>query len=612
SLPLSLSSVLSSVLSPRFPLLSEYSVIYFTFVIMSNIKRPAIVEESDEAILAKLGYKQELSRSISGFSNFAISFGCLSVLAGLTPLYGSALLSGGTVVVTWGWLIVACLTMFIGLSLAEICSAFPTTGGLYFWVSRLATSEWVPLACWLTGWFNWLGLVWLQFIYLFNFPQLYAQTNANLIIILETSLSPSICWENYIAVTSTDLSLAQFMTGCITVVNPNFTATTYIQYAIFLAIVIVHGLINSVGVRASGIINQVSVYWHIFGVLIIIIVALTLTPNKASPQFVFGFLDNNTGFSSDGYAFLLGLLQSQYTLSGYDAAAHMSEETKRAQRGSPYGILFSIAGATVVGWVFLLSITFCIQDFATQIASPNAIQPQMVQVFLDGVGLNWAVVFCVIIMGGMFFCGSALTLGSSRMVYAFSRDGAMPLSKYLHTLNPWTKAPTFAVWFNILVAAIIPVRHRLDTYYFISHMTKPAHPVSQGIPFMWSAEAFQAIVSVNTIASSISYLIPILLRITLARDNFQPGPFNLGRWSVPIGIVSSLWIILTSILFICPVTYPVTPNNMNYAIVPFVFVIGISSGYFAIWGRKWFKGPINHTDEDDTDETEKIEIAHKA
>lgn len=103
----------------------------------------------------------------------------------------------------------------------------------------------------------------------------------------------------------------------------------------------------------------------------------------------------------------------------------MSEETKRAQRGSPYGILFSIAGATVVGWVFLLSITFCIQDFATQIAGPNAVQPQMVQVFLDGVGLNWAVVFCVIIMGGMFFCGSALTLGSSRMVYAFSRDGAM-------------------------------------------------------------------------------------------------------------------------------------------------------------------------------------------
>ncbi|RUP44900.1 amino acid/polyamine transporter I, partial [Jimgerdemannia flammicorona] len=483
-------------------------------------------------------FQQELSRSITAFSNFAISFGCLSILSGLTPLYGTALQSGGTIAVTWGWLIVALLTMFIGLSLAEICSAFPTTGGLYFWVSRLATKEWVPLACWLTGWFNWLGLVF--------------------------------------AITSTDLSLAQFMTGAITIVNPSFGGTVYIQYGIFALIVILHGMINSVGVRLSGIFNQVSVWWHVLGTLLIIVVALALTPNKASPAFVFGFLDNRTGFENGGYAFLLGLLQSQYTLSGYDAAAHMSEETKQAQKGSPFGILVSIASATIVGWAFLLAVTFCVQDYQTQIVNATY-SPAMVQVFMDGVGQNWSIVFCVIIMGGMFFCGSALTLGSSRMVYAFSRDGAMPMSGLLHTLHPKTQSPVFAVWFNIVVALII------------------------GIPFMFSSQAFNAIVSVNTIASSVSYLIPILLRITLARDTFQPGPFNLGKFSVPVGIVASCWISLTSVLFICPTEYPITTGNMNFAVAPFVIVIGISSGYFAIWGRKWFKGPVDNTHVDDSE-----------
>lgn len=266
------------------------------------------------------------------------------------------------------------------------------------------------------------------------------------------------------------------------------------------------------------------------------------------------------------------ILQSQYTLSGYDSAAHMSEETKNSQHGSPFGILTAVSANAVSGFIFLIGISFMVKDFATQIVSEDAIQPQMIQVFVDGVGEAWTMVFLIFVMLSIFFCGSSLTLGSSRMVYAFARDGAMPLSKHLHKLNKRTNNPVNAVWFNITVAGIV------------------------GILYMINDTAYEAIVSVNTIGSQLSYFVPILLRITVARKSFQTGPWNLGRFSTFCGIVSCCWLIFTCALFICPTEAPITPNTMNYAIAPFAFIMILSVGYFAIWGRKWFTGPVRVID----------------
>ncbi|KAF8980875.1 hypothetical protein BGZ46_003581 [Entomortierella lignicola] len=343
----------------------------------------------------------------------------------------------------------------------------------------------------------------------------------------------------------------------------NYDANTYVIFGIYVGIIILHGMVNSLAVRLNGIFNVISVYWHVIGTFLIIVVLLATTPNKQSASFVFTQWENYTGFGSGFYVFMLGLLQSQYTLSGYDSAAHMSEETKDAQRGGPWGIVRAIITASIVGWVFLIGITFCVTDFDNQILNPT-VGTALGQMFLDSAGETWAIILILVILGAQFFCGSALTLASSRMVFAFARDGALPLSKYLHRLNK-DKSPVLAVWFNIAFCFIL------------------------GLPYIWSETAFSAIVSVNTIASSISYLIPILCRIVLARDSFEPGPFHLGKFSIPIGIISTVWIIVTSILFLCPITYPVTAQNMNYAAVPFVLVIGLCVIYYAIWGRHWFK-----------------------
>ncbi|CAO3632271.1 unnamed protein product [Mucor fragilis] len=490
---------------------------------------------ADELLLQQLGYKQDLNRSISAFSNFAIAFSCCSVLSGLTPMWGDAMIDAGSMGVIWGWLITAVFTMLVALSLAEICSAYPTTGGLYFWVSRLATADWVPLACWVTGWCNWIGL----------------------------------CF----GISSVDLGLSQFIAGVVSVWDPEGEPlSVYAQYGIFVGILIIHGIINSVAVSWNGVMNQGAFFANMLGIGFIVIVGLALTKPLASGDFVFTQFYNGSGFGSNGFAFLLVILQSQYTLSGYDSAAHMSEETKNSQSGSPFGILVSVAANGISGLVFLIAISFMVTDFDRQIVSENAIQPQMVQVFYDGVGPAWTMVFLIFVMISIFFCGSALLLGSSRMVYAFARDGAMPFSKQLHTLNKKTQSPVNAVWMNVLVAGIV------------------------GILYMINSTAYEAIVSVNTIGSQMSYLVPILLRITTSRTKFVPGPFSLGKFSIICGVISSCWLIFTCALFICPTEAPITPDNMNYAIVPFAAIMICSMTYFYFWGRKWFTGPVRVID----------------
>ncbi|KAI8378738.1 amino acid permease-domain-containing protein [Choanephora cucurbitarum] len=484
--------------------------------------------QPEEALLHSMGYKQEMNKTMSTISNFSIAFGCCSILSGLTPLWGDAMAAGGSTSVIWGWVLVSIFTFGVGLSLAEICSAYPITGGLYIWVSKLAPPEWVPIMCWLTGWCNWLGLV--------------------------------------IAITSTDIGLSQFISSMVKINNPENSPSIYWEYGIFIVIAVVHGLINSISVRYNGFFNQTSLYWHLVGTLLLIIVALVLTPNKPDAKWVFTFFENDTGFSSGGYAFLIGLLQCQYTLSGFDSAAHMSDETQDASRSAPRGILYAVGTAAIVGFIFLLSVNFCVQDYQAQIIDTD-ISPAMVKVFLDGVGYRWTLVFTIIIMGAMFFSGSALTLGSSRMVYAFSRDGAMPFSRYLATINQKTMTPVYAVWFNIVFAIVV------------------------GILYIINETAYNAIVSVNTISSSIAYFIPIALKVFVARKVFVRGPFHLGPFSDLINLVSLCWIVLTSVLFICPTESPVTASNMNYAIVVFGGIITLSVLYYHFRARRWFHGP---------------------
>ena len=249
----------------------------------------------DEQALHQMGYAQELRRRMSGFSNFAVSFTIISILSGCLTLYGFGMATGGPAVIVWGWLVVGVMTLFVGLAMAEVCSSYPTAGGLYYWSAKLAPRH-GPAWSWFTGWFNFLGQV---------------------------------------AVTAgIDFGAAFFINAFGALVWGWSTAhsVTILIYAIVL---LVHGLLNQFGIRLVALLNDVSVWWHIIGVLLIVAVLVFVPSHHQSASFVFGHFVNDTGLHvSPIYIVLIGLLLAQYTFTGYDASAHMTEETheRRPQR----------------------------------------------------------------------------------------------------------------------------------------------------------------------------------------------------------------------------------------------------------------------------------------
>jgi amino acid permease (GABA permease) len=476
----------------------------------------------DEQRLHDMGYAQELRRHMSGFSNFAVSFTIISILSGCLTLYGTGMNAGGPVMITWGWPIVGVMTLFVGLAMAEVCSSYPTAGGLYYWSAKLAKNN-APAWSWFTGWFNFLGQV---------------------------------------AVTAGIDFGAAFFLNALLDLQWGFDARPWHTILLFAAILVVHALLNQFGVGVVAKLNDVSVWWHIIGVLLIVSVLVFVPSHHQSASFVFGHFVNNTGWHSTFYVALLGLLLAQYTFTGYDASAHMTEETRDAARSGPRGIVTSILVSLGAGWVLLIGVTFAIQHYASE---ASAAVPAA-QVFVDAVGNTGGKLLLVVVVVAQLFCGMASVTANSRMIYAFSRDGALPGSRLWHKINPRTRTPTNAIWLAAGGALIL------------------------GLPDLWNSTAYVAVTSIAVIGLYVAYVLPTLLRLMRGAD-FVPGPWHLGRWSRPIGIIAVVWVVFISILFMLPTASPITLKTFNYTVVAVVAVLGFATIYWFASARRWFKGP---------------------
>jgi len=485
---------------------------------------PTLAHEltADEKRLHELGYAQELRRHMSGFTNFAVSFTIISILSGCLTLYGYGMNTGGPVLITWGWPVVGLMTLFVGLAMAEVCSSFPTAGGLYYWSAKLAPRN--PAAwSWFTGWFNFLGQV---------------------------------------AVTAGIDFGAAFFLNALLDVQWGFDTRPWHTIVLFAAILTLHGVLNSFGVRLIAVLNNVSVWWHIVGVLVIVGV-LALAPAKhQSASFVFTHFVNNTGWHSTFYVLLLGLLLAQYTFTGYDASAHMTEETRDAAVAGPRGIVTSILVSLIAGWILLIGVTFAIQNYGSEVGA--TVPPA--QIFIDAIGATGGKLLLLVAIGAQLFCGMSSVTANSRMIYAFSRDGALPGSAIWHRINPKTRTPTNAIWLAAGGALIL------------------------GLPYLWNTTAYAAVTSIATIGLYVAYVIPTFLRLRLG-SGFVRGPWHLGRWSKPIGIIAITWVVIITILFMLPTASPITRDNFNYTVIAVVVVLGFAGIWWLVSARKWFTGP---------------------
>jgi amino acid permease (GABA permease) len=478
---------------------------------------------ADQQRLHELGYAQELHRHMSGFNNFAVSFTIISILSGCLTLYGYGMNTGGPVLITWGWPVVGLMTLFVGLAMAEVCSSFPTAGGLYYWSAKLAPRN--PAAwSWFTGWFNFLGQV---------------------------------------AVTAgIDFGAAFFLNALLDIQWGFSTTEQWHTIVLFAAILVLHGVLNSFGVRLVALLNNVSVWWHIIGVLLIV-GALAFAPSHhQSASFVFGHFVNNTGWGSAFYVVLLGLLLAQYTFTGYDASAHMTEETKSAAVSGPRGIVMSIIVSLVAGWILLIGVTFAIQNYTTEVGA--TVPPA--QIFVDAVGATGGKLLLVVVIVAQLFCGMSSVTANSRMIYAFSRDGALPFSAFWHRVNPRTRTPTNAIWLAAGGALLL------------------------GLPYLGNTTAYAAVTSIAVIGLYVAYVLPTFLRLRLG-SSFQRGPWHLGRWSRPIGIIAVTWVVFITVLFMLPTASPISWSNFNYTVIAVIVVLGFAGIWWLVSARNWFTGP---------------------
>jgi amino acid permease (GABA permease) len=484
----------------------------------------------DERRLHELGYAQELRRRMSGFSNFAVSFTIISILSGCLTAFYFGMQLGGPAIIVWGWPIVGIMTLFVGLAMAEVCSSYPTAGGLYYWAAKLSPRH-GPIWSWFTGWFNFLGQV---------------------------------------AVTAgIDFGAAFFINFLLNLWFGFDYTTHWHTIVIYAAVLLLHAIMNQFGIRLVAVLNNVSVWWHIAGVLIIVgavTFGLKAGVHHASPKFVFTGLYNLSGLNIGWWYILpVGLLMAQYTFTGYDASAHMTEETHNAARSGPRGIYMSILVSLIAGWVLLIGLTFAIQK-ANYVGEATAGNVAPGQIWIDSIGRTGAELLLLVAIGAQLFCGMSSITANSRMIYAFSRDGALPGSSIWHRVNKRTRTPTNAIWLAAGGALIL------------------------GLPYLWNAAAYGAVISIAVIGLYIAYVIPTYLRLRQG-ENFKRGPWHLGRWSYVVGWIAVVWVVFIFFLFMLPQFGPINWTTFNYASIAVAVVIGYAGIYWLVSARKWFEGP---------------------
>lgn len=502
--------------------------------VSSSVPAPALPDE--EQRLRELGYQPVLARRMGGFGNFAISFSVISILSGCMTLYGFGLGTGGPAVMMWGWAGVGLMVLFVGLALAEVTSAYPTSGALYYMADRLGGRRWG----WYTGWLNLLGLLG--------------------------------------AIAGIDYGAALF-SGALLSMHTDFTPTAGSTFVIFLCILLLHALLNLFNVRLVSLFNSISVWWHLAGVAVIVGVLAIVPDSHQSPSFVFGEFVNDTGWSSPLYVAMIGLLLAQYTFSGYDASAHLSEETSNASVTAARGIVRAIWVSWIAGFVLLAGLTFAIQDYVGTQESATGVPPA--QIFIDGLGTSGATALMLIVIVAQLFCGNAETAAASRMVFAFSRDNALPGSKLWRKVSPKTQTPVPAVWLSVALAAVI------------------------ALPSLYSKTAYGAVTAINVIGITPAYAIPVLLRLR-AGDRFQPGPWNLGKWSKPVGWIAVCWVGFVTVLFCLPQASPVNVESMNYASIALAVVLVLATVWWFVARRSYSTPSAYGTDKEQAEIAEDI------
>ena len=457
--------------------------------------------DRDTEQLRRLGYAQQLLRDMGGFANFALSFSIISVLTGAVTLYGHGLRFGGPFEMTAGWPLVSVLTLPVAASLAQLASSYPTAGALYHWAAILGGRG----AGFFTAWLNCIG----QF-----------------------------------AITAgIDYGLSEFVVAMVGL-------TRAAVLPVYAAVLLSHAVLNHLGVRVVARLNHLSAWVHVAGVAVLVGAVALFAPHQPADFLLTRF---TAGPRPYWLGFLLGLLQAGWTFTGFDASAHVCEETHDPTRNAPWGIFLSVAVSGVVGWALLIGVTLAIGDLHAAAAADNP----FIFVLRAALGTRAGSALVWVAMVAMWFCGLSSVTSNSRMLFAFARDGGLPFSAQIARVSGRYRSPHVAVWVSATAAFAVA---------------------------LW-ADAYSAMVALSTIALYASYGLPIWVGLRARRTGRWRdfGPWDLGRWSFAVNAAALTWICALTILFVLP------PNQL--AGYTFAGAIVLLVAYWLFWMRPRFRGP---------------------
>lgn len=470
------------------------------------------MNQNDAQDLSHFGYAQELFRSMGGFSNFAISFSIISILTGAVTLYGYGLEMGGPLQMTIGWPLATVFTLAVAASMAELCSAFPTSGAMYHWAVALGGPGWG----WLVAWLNIIGLI-------------AAQAGIN--------------W------------------GCAQFILPFFgiPATDLNTYLMFAFTLVVQAALNHWGVRLVAMLNNASVVIHIAGVILIVGLIFFLAPRQPV-SFLLSAINSN-GRSPYAWAFLLGLLQAQWTYTGFDGSAHMAEETADPRRTAPWGIVLSVAVAGVAGYALLIALTLAVRTIPEALNAKDAAGaavPAAIAILQTALGAKLGNAMAALASMAMWFCGLSCLTSASRAVYSLARDEGVPQAALFRRVNPKHGTPGPAIW-GVALATLAAMA--------------------------WTG-AVPIVTSLSTVALYLAYILPVILSLR-ARQAGHPwvrdAVWNLGAWGPAVNRVAIGYALFACVVLMMP------PNQLaGETLAGVLAMLGV---LYRFQVRNRFKGP---------------------
>ena len=489
--------------------------------------------EQDKKVLHNLGYAQELSRRMGGFSNFAISFSIICILAGGISSFYAAFNSTGGGGAFIGWLVGGFFALLVSFAMGQIASSYPTAGGLYHWGSILGGKFWG----WMTAWFNLLGLLFV--------------------------------------VASVDVFLYQvFFKGLLvdTVLGGHFlgsdssTWTIWTQHIFVIVVLISQALFNHFGIKTTTLLTDLSGYLIFILTIIFIITLFAFSPVALDFSRLITFT-NYTGEPGGNVipnavpslflAFFFGLIYVMYTITGFDASGHTSEETHDAQVNVPRGMWTSVFYSWTFGLVLVAAFVLTMPNLDEGAAAGfnsffymwgGSLMPHWLALFL-------AVGFVLV----NYVCALAGLTSTSRMMYAFARDGGLPFSNYLGQISTTTRTPTYAIWTGAVLA-------------FVTSLTG----IIGGALGLKGVDIFLVLATGCAVFLYISYIIPVAAGILAEGKTWkEKGPFNLGQWSKPIAIVAVIGVGLLTTTGFFPPNQPVFYLTIAMLIIlPIVWFLG--------------------------------------